>query len=111
MEQLGDGGHGVDVLFQLVDLGIGSAGQQLHHKAAGAEDGQILVHQNAQRHHGGHLLAVGIVAGQILGDLAGYQRHLPDCGLLLQAVIADDGQHAILAHGGAHVQVAVGFGG
>ena len=80
MEQLGDGGHGVDVLFQLVDLGIGSAGQQLHHKAAGAEDGQILVHQNAQRHHGGHLLAVGIVTGQILGDLAGYQRHLPTVG-------------------------------
>ena len=111
MEQLGDRGHGVDVLFQLVDFGISSAGQQLHHKATGAEDGQVFVHQHAQRHHGRHLFAVGVVTGQILGNFTGYQRHLPDCGLLLQAVVPDDGQHAVLAHGSAHVQVAVGFGG
>ena len=107
VQQGGDGRHGRDVLFQLIDLRIGGTGQQLHHKAACAQDGQVLVHQHAQRHDGGHLLAVGVVGGQVLGDLAGDQRHLPHGRLLLQAVIPDDGEHTVFAHSAAHIQVAV----
>ena len=107
VEHGSDRRHGIDVLFQLVDLGIGGTGQQLHHKAARAQDGQVFVHQNTQRHDGGHLLTVGVVAGQVFSDLAGHQRHLTHGRLLLQAVVADDGEHTVAAHGAAHVQMAV----
>ena len=106
-EQLGDGRHGGDVLLQTGDLGIGRARQELQQIAAGAGDGQILVHQNAQRTHGGDLLAVGIVAGDVLGDLTGHQRHLTHRRLLLELVVPDDGQNAVFADCAAHVQMSV----
>ena len=106
-QQLGDGRHRRDVLFQLGDLGVGRAGKQLQQIAARTGNGQVLVHQNAQRADSRDLLAVGIVAGQVLGDLAGHQRDLTDGRLFLQAVVADDGQHAVLADGPAHIQMAV----
>ena len=106
-EQLGDGGHGGNVLFQLRDLSIGRTGQELDEVAARTGNGQIGIHQHAQSADRGDLLAVGVVAGQILRDLAGDQRHLPDGGLLLQPVIADDGHNTVSADSPADVQVAV----
>ena len=103
----GNGRHSCDIFFQLIDLRVGSARQQLHHKAACTEDGQIFVHQHAQCHDGGHLLAVGVVGGQVFGDLAGDQRYLPHGRLLLQAVVPDDGEHTVSAHSAAHIQMAV----
>ena len=106
-EQGGDGRHGRNVLLQTGDLRVGRAGQKLQQVAAGTEDGQVFVHQNAQRTDGRDLLAVGIVAGQILRDLAGDQRNLTDGWLLLQLIIPDDGQHAVLADRSADIQMPV----
>ena len=83
----------------------------LQQVAARAQDGQVLVHQHAQRAHGGDLLTGGVVTGQVLGDLAGHQRHLADGGLLLQPVVPDDREHTAAAHCTAHVQMAVGLRG
>ena len=85
-KQFSNGRHGGDVLLQLGDLGIGGTGQQLQQEAARAGNGQVSIHQHPQSADGGHLLAVSIVAGQVLGDLAGDQRHLAHSGFFLQAV-------------------------
>ena len=108
-KQFSDGRHCGDVLLQLGNLGIGGTGQQLQQEAARAGNGQVSIHQHTQSADGRHLLTVSIVAGQILGDLAGDQRHLAHSGFFLQAVVTDDSQHAIFAHSTAHIQMAVCF--
>ena len=105
----GNGGHGLDVGFQPVDLVVGGAGQQLDDKAARTLHGQVPVDQHAQRADGGHLLADGKILGDILGDLAGDQRHLADVRLP-HPQIADDVQRAVASHRAAHIQMAVGAG-
>ena len=107
MEHLGDRGHGGDILFQTGNLGIDRTRQELQQIAARADDGQILVHQNAQRTDRGDLLAVGIIAGDVLGNLAGHQRHLTDGWLLLELVVPDDRQYTVFSDGAADIQMAV----
>ena len=72
---------------------------------------QLLRRTEAQGAHGGDLLTGSIVTGQVLGDLAGHQRHLAHGGLLLQPVVPDDREHTAAAHCTAHVQMAVGLRG
>ena len=104
-EDLGDGTQPAHGLLQAVDDGVVCPGQQLEHVAAGAEDGLVGVHQHTQAAGGGDLLAGGEVGGQVLGDLAAHQGHAAHVGLL-EADVLDEGQKAVGAHAGAHVQLA-----
>ena len=72
--------------------------------------GQIRVGQNAQRADSGRLFAVGVVAGDILGDFPGYQRGTADVGLL-PAGVPHHIEQAAGAHRCAHIQLAVGLQG
>ena len=99
-------GHGLDVLFKMLDFLLGGTGQQLHDKAACTADTQVLIHQHTKSADRGDLLADGKVGGYILGDLAGGQRHLADIRLA-HAEVADNIKGAVLADSSAYIQMAV----
>ena len=85
----------------------GLAGPGEHLDDQPARGLHALAHQHAQRHQRGHLLRGGEIHGEVLGDLAGDEvdhAHIR----LAQAKVLDHGEAAILAHGRAHGQFAIG---
>ena len=50
--------HGNKILYQVVDLVLGGAGQQLHDEAACAAHAQVLIYQYAQGADRGNLFAI-----------------------------------------------------
>ena len=90
----------------MFDFFLGRTGQQLHDETACAAHTQVFIHQHAQGADSGDLLTDGKVGRDVLGNLAGGQRHLADVWLP-HAQIADNIQRAVFADGCAHVQVAV----
>ena len=101
----GDVHEHAGALLDGLDGGFAGSGQHLDDQPAGGL--HALAHQHAQRHQRGHLFRGGEVHGEVLGDLAGDEvdhAHIR----LAQAEVLDHGEAAVLAHGRAHGQFAVG---
>ena len=96
--------HPANSGLDLVDQALLCAGQQLDQIAAGGQDALVPVHQNSQGAGGGDLLAFHKVHGDVVGDLPGEQADRADIGFL-QSQVLDDGETAVGAHGGPHIQL------
>ena len=101
---LGDGANLGDALLDGGDDAVVGAGQQLDQVAPGAQHALVHVHQYPQGAGGGDLLTLGEVGGHVLGDLTGDQGDGAHVGLL-QVHVLNDGERAVLAYGGPHVQL------
>ena len=80
-------------------------GKELNQDTARGAAGVVGVHQHAQGAEGGHLLALGVVGGDVLGDLAAGQSHRPALGDLASQIL--DHVDDTVTHQTAHVQLAV----
>ena len=92
--------------FDLVDVLIHRGWQKLNHKPARAEDFLgFLIGQNAERANRRRLFARRVIGGDVFGDFAGNQRHLPDVRLA-KPQIFDHGERAVFADRAGNVQFA-----
>ena len=106
----GDGGEFAHVGLNLINDVLGAERQQLQQQTAGGLHRQIGVNQHTQGTDGGSLLAGGVVAGDVLGNLAGNQRRTAHVGFGGTGV-TEHPQLTVGTYGTADVQFAIGFEG
>ena len=105
LKQTGNVGQITGVALQQVDHGGVGKGKQLNQYAACSLAAAVGIHQNAKGAHGGDLLALGVICGNVLGDLAAHQLNGAVVGLVGSHVTND--VQKTLTHCAANVQFAV----
>ena len=100
-----NGGHAA---LEQVDKIVVRTGEKLNHKTARRTAGVIGVDQDAQPADGGDLFAHGKITGDVLGNLARYDRGYADIRLFF-ADIAHKAHNAV-SHGARNVELPFGFG-
>ena len=105
----GEVGEVGGVALQKIDGVLVGKGEELDQNTAGGTAGVVGVHKYAQGAEGGDLLALGVVGGDVLGDLAAGEGNRAAFGNLTAQVL-DDGDHSV-PHETAHVQLTAGLEG
>ena len=91
--------------FDLVDHIVGRAGHELDEISARGAHALVGIDENTQRTGRRDLLALDKILRDILGDLA---RNELDASYirLLHPKVPDDGEHAVIANGCAHIELS-----